>query len=385
MMTPTRVAIFLAMGILTSMVVLASAMPEPSCALCGDGDEAPAADVAFTAGPDGTVRLGNKACPVMGGKVGDNGVALNGWWIGICCPGCGGKIKADADGYATKLLAATGIDVRKSPASYIVRPNRHFEAGPHDTKRLANAHCPIMGGKANSEVGAAHNGWWINFCCAGCDAKLAADVDAAATKLLADTGVDIHKRPETYESKPNPAFESGPDGSVKLGNAACPVMGGAVKPGVGAVINGWWIGFCCPGCDTQLREKMAELAPRLRQETGIDIRQSPLGYMRRPAGHQAPPPDQGAAPDSRERHFVAGPHDTIKLGNKTCPVMNKPVNESRGVALNGWWIGICCGMCERKLADQVDTAAERLLKETVIDIRRTPDAQGVHLDSNGDK
>ncbi|MGE0433542.1 MAG: hypothetical protein AB7K09_12570 [Planctomycetota bacterium] len=373
------------------------ANPDPCCGATPCGDDHAAApspqSAGFEAGPHGTVKLGNAKCPVMGGNVNPQvGTAYNGWWINFCCGGCDAKLKADPDTFAAKLLEATGVDIRKSPAAYIVRPNRHFADGPEGThtKLLGNATCPVMGGKVNPQVGTSYNGWWISFCCGGCDAKLKADVDKAAAALLAETGVDIRQTPEHYTSLPNPAFESGPDGSVKLGSAKCPVLGGDADPQTGAVINGWWVAFCCPGCDAKLKADLDKFAPALRERTGIDIRQSPLHYMRRPAGHadahgDNPHGEHGdnphAAPvDPTKRHHEQGPHGTIKLGNATCPVMDKPVHGDRGVAFNGWWVGVCCGRCERSLEAHLDKVADALKRETGIDIRKKPAEQGIHAD-----
>lgn len=147
------------------------------------------------------VALGNAKCPVMGGTVDRNGFEYNGWWIGQCCPGCEETFKASPEAYVGGLIEQTGKDVRVPPTEaedHNTAHPRKFERGPEGTWRLGNALCPVMEHEARDDVGFAYNGWWINICCAGCDAKFNAAPDDYAPTLAEWTGVDVRKSPIEY-------------------------------------------------------------------------------------------------------------------------------------------------------------------------------------------
>ncbi|MGE0433544.1 MAG: hypothetical protein AB7K09_12580 [Planctomycetota bacterium] len=107
------------------------------------------------------------------------------------------------------------------------------------------------------------------------------------------------------------------------------------------------------------------------------------------------PQTQPATPDTdaahshtgtgqRPDHFEVGPNGTVKVGNATCPVLGRPASDRVGVAYNGWWINLCCGMCRDDVTtNKTDQVAEKLLAERGVDIRRTPAEQGVTATERG--
>ncbi|MGE0431308.1 MAG: hypothetical protein AB7K09_25625 [Planctomycetota bacterium] len=349
--------------LIASLMAALTLVVMPVATAGGDGD--------FQAGPDDTVRVDNKTCPVTGKDASPrNGVAINGWWISTSNSAAARTLKANPDNYLAILLKDTGIDVNKSPLSLLKRPNRHFAAGPEgsNTKRLDNAKCPVSGRNANADIGAAHNGWWINFSSGGADRKLQTDLDSIVKALIASSGVDIRKSPADYEALPDPAFEVAAGGAVKLGNATCPVTGEAAGS-AHVEHNGWSIAVANDDAARAFRSKLDDAAAALLAECGIDVHRKPIEYLVRP---------KADAPDTSSKfHFKKGPNGTVSIGNERCPLMPKPASERRGIEYNGWFINLCCGDCKRMFPSKVDQVAEQFKKEYGVDIRKTPADQGV--------
>ncbi len=358
-MTGTFRALLVPFVLALSLVIGATVATAPIASAQSSGGDS--SGPAFEAGPEGTVRLGNRTCPVLGKPVNSSvGVAHNGWWINFCCPGCDAKLADDVDTHAAVLLRETGIDVRRAPHEYVRRPRRTFEAGTGGSTKLGNQICAGMGNPVKAGVTGVINGWEINFCCPGCDRIIRGAMDAKADILLAETGLDIRRKPEEYKAGTPVAFEEGPDGSVRLGNEKCPVMGRRVRRNVGKVYNGWWIGHCCGGCDSKLAADVDAFAGKLLGETGIDIRKAPIQYMHRP-----------------DRTAERGREGTVLLNNTWCPLKDKPIQKRYGFAHNGWWVYSCCRACRRRATRDIDGFANDLFIEVGIDIRKTPAEHGI--------
>lgn len=173
---------------------------------CADGGEAKKADGGTSAGaadaPKASaggllVDLGNKKCPIMGGKVnGRTWSEWNGLRIGHCCGMCTSKFAADPE----KALKAAGIEWKDAAAAVrkvneangagrglalaslkkswtVVREPAAAEspAAKGTLVDLANAKCPVMGGDVDGKTYTEWNGLRIGHCCPGCSRKLLAD------------------------------------------------------------------------------------------------------------------------------------------------------------------------------------------------------------------
>jgi YHS domain-containing protein len=138
---------------------------------------------------------------------------------------------------------------------------------------LANAKCPVMGGKPDGRTWSEWNGVRVGHCCAGCTKKFATDPE----KYLAATGLDwkpvaaaVKKVNEAKGADRDKALSElkqkwivvrepvppAPQGTlIDLKNATCPVMGGEVDGATWSEWNGLRVGHCCPGCGAKfLRE-----------------------------------------------------------------------------------------------------------------------------------
>lgn len=228
-----------------------------------------------------------------------------------------------------------------------------LEPGPDGTVRIGNATCPVMGNPVSSDVGVAFNGWWISFCCDGCDDRFLNDPDAYAANLLEQTGHDVRQKPGGTATLP---FEPGPDGTHRLGNKVCPVMGNPAKPDVGIAFNGWWVTFCCDGCDKAFADDPGAYVPVLLDETGIDVRRSPQQTAARP-------------------EWAEGPNGTRDVANATCPVSNAPVRGDVGVEVNGWWVRVCSPACASVFVTHLVRYAPRLRETAGVDVRFGADHQ----------
>lgn len=132
---------------------------------------------------------------------------------------------------------------------------------------LANAKCPVMGGKPDGKHFSEWNGLRIGHCCAGCSAKFAVHQDvyldaagidwkpavAAAKKVNEAKGADRDKALAELKKKwtvvREPVAAAAPKGTlIDLANANCPVQGGDVDGKTYSEWNGLRIGHCCPGC-----------------------------------------------------------------------------------------------------------------------------------------
>ena len=221
--------------------------------------------------------------------------------------------------------------------------------GPDGTVLLGNPRCPVLGGAVDPAVGVAFNGWWISFCCPGCDQKFVADPAAYSLDLLEQTGRDVRQPPAVGKALP---YAAGPAGTWRVGNEVCPVMGNPTNPDVGVAFNGWWISFCCPGCDKTFANDPSAYAGKLLDETGVDIRVSP----------------KQQAEDAKSP-WPAGPNATRDLGNTVCPVSNSPVDGDVGVEVNGWWVRVCSPVCASVFVSRLDHYAPRVIELVGVDVR----------------
>jgi hypothetical protein len=133
---------------------------------------------------------------------------------------------------------------------------------------LGNKKCPIMGGKVNGKTWSEWNGLRIGHCCGMCPSKFAADPEKALTKAgidWKDAAAAVKKASEakgpdrdkaiaelkkkwTVVREPAAEAPAATGTLIDLGNAKCPVRGGAVDGKTYSEWNGLRIGHCCPGC-----------------------------------------------------------------------------------------------------------------------------------------
>ena len=102
-------------------------------------------------------------CPVMGGEINEEEyVDVKGRRIYVCCPGCKETIRKDPDTYIEKL-ETEGVDIE--------------EVGKPQT------HCPVMGGKIDSDLYVDVNGKRIYVCCRGCISAIESNPDKYIERL----------------------------------------------------------------------------------------------------------------------------------------------------------------------------------------------------------
>lgn len=82
---------------------------------------------------------------------------------------------------------------------------------------------------------------------------------------------------DTLDEAPEPpsSFEPGPRGLVRLGNERCCVRGYLCHDGWSFEYNGWYINYCCMGCDRLFQQDPDKYAERLYLLTGVDVRNPP--------------------------------------------------------------------------------------------------------------
>ena len=101
-------------------------------------------------------------CPISGKAVNKSvAVDYKGGKVFLCCAGCTGAFKKNADKYATKAniqLVATG--------------------------QAKQAKCPLTGGKCNPDTATKVAGVDVCFCCGGCKGKVAKAKDDEQAKLV---------------------------------------------------------------------------------------------------------------------------------------------------------------------------------------------------------
>ncbi len=85
---------------------------------------------------------------------------------------------------------------------------------------------------------------------------------------------------------PHKKFSAGPDGSVKVGNATCPMKGYEITASNGFVYNGWYISYCCLGCDLDFEDNPEKYAAKLNEISGIDVRVAPTDAQKSAAREQ---------------------------------------------------------------------------------------------------
>lgn len=174
----------------------------------GDGESAVDKSDASKAAAVLLVDLGNKKCPIMGGRPnGRTWSEWNGLRIGHCCGMCTSKFAADPE----KALKQAGIDWKDAAAAVkkvneatagdrekalaelkkkwtVVRePAAAEPPAPKGTLiDLANAKCPVMGGEVDGKTYTEWNGLRIGHCCPGCSKKLLADPEKLLTAAKLD-------------------------------------------------------------------------------------------------------------------------------------------------------------------------------------------------------
>ncbi|MHC5049508.1 MAG: hypothetical protein ACYTGK_02725 [Planctomycetota bacterium] len=173
------------------------------------------------------VDLLNLTCPI-GGKEVDDDTTLD--WGGVrvhfCCPGCEKKFKKNP----AKALAKLDVTVKKKKGKPQVD--------------LANAKCPIMGGKTKESVFSVHGNVRVRHCCPGCGSRTAKEPE----KAFAAIG---------YEYIPS---------VVDLRNKSCPSSGKPVVDKNEADHDGIRVHFCSSHCAEMFEKDPAAAFKKL----GVD-------------------------------------------------------------------------------------------------------------------
>jgi YHS domain-containing protein len=158
---------------LVLLLVLGAAV----AALSANADEPPPRPA-----PSPTLALGNRTCPVEQTPVDPKvGVVWNGLRVGLCCPDCIDKFKTAPEKYTAALLRdlATQLAEAKAQLAATTATSTAPSPSPEPTASqvvdLANATCPVMGGKAKENVVTTYHGMKVHFCCPGCDRRFQAD------------------------------------------------------------------------------------------------------------------------------------------------------------------------------------------------------------------
>ena len=110
---------------------------------------------------------------------------------------------------------------------------------------------------------------------AGGAASDAGDVASNAAGASDEAAKWMSEPDEKGNTTPHKKFSAGPDGSVKVGNATCPMKGFEITPANGFVYNGWYISYCCLGCDLDFEDNVDKCAAELLKISGIDVRVAP--------------------------------------------------------------------------------------------------------------
>ncbi len=156
------------------------------------------------------VDLQNDVCPISGKKIEE---AIPRDWGGIrirlCCPACDKKFLRNP----AKALGKLGLKTVKNDRGKPVVD-------------LANAKCPIMGGKTKADVFGDHAGVRVHYCCPMCDKKVKKDPATAFAAL-------------GYKYIPS---------VVDLRNKRCPISGKEIDEETYADRDGVRVRFCCANC-----------------------------------------------------------------------------------------------------------------------------------------
>lgn len=159
-------------------------------------------------------------CPVSGEVLGEMGEPVqllsNGRDVRLCCAGCIKKFEADPAGFLSKMDDA--IIAQQKPLY------------PMTT-------CPISGeklGEMGEPISKVVGNQLVQLCCAGCEAKLAADPAAAVAKLDAAT---VAKQKDAYP------FDTCVVSGEKLGEHGDPID---------VVAGGRLVRLCCASCQAKL-------------------------------------------------------------------------------------------------------------------------------------
>jgi YHS domain-containing protein len=149
-------------------------------------------------------------------------------------------------------------------------PGAADPAGPGLLVDLANAKCPVMGGKPDGRTWSEWKGLRVGHCCAMCVPKFAANPEryvkqtgadwkaalAAVEKVNAAKGADRERALAALKKKWTVVREGAapaPGLLVDLGNETCPVMGGKPDGTTWSEWNGLRVGHCCPGCTAKFQ------------------------------------------------------------------------------------------------------------------------------------
>lgn len=165
----------------------------------------------------GDAELKQTMCPVSGKPI-DKGISIEyeGQKVYFCCKGCPPKFK-------------------EKPNKYLPALYRQIYSQTVQVK------CPVMGGAVDPEVFVEYEGRRVYFCCKGCDKKFKADPDKYEKKLPEVSTAQVH----------------------------CPVMGGAINPGLSAEIDGKTVYFCCKMCEPKYKANPSKYPVEGPQEAGL--------------------------------------------------------------------------------------------------------------------
>lgn len=160
--------------------------------------------------------------------------------------------------------------------------------------------------------------------------------------------------------------------AYRVGNANCPIMGGAVNPDAPpVVVHGLAIGICCPGCDVQIREDVPGTLRKLLREPksgaalGKWLDANP--EVKRAAGLM----EEGAAEQGhpgRARAPAGGKHVTPVL-NEKCPIDGKPADRAHTAQVSGVALAACSSGCRERIEAGPEAALHSASRDPVAAAR----------------
>jgi len=213
--------------------------------------------VEVTIGPSARDESGREYYPVLSGLSGGESVVTRGNFAIDSQMQLAGK---------PSLFSARGFGGDRSDVSSEVDHQEHMAHPATDTGEIVQTLCPVMGGKIDPEVFIEFKGVKVYFCCWGCDDKFLAEPEKYIPKLPAS----LQQRIREADTEPS-------NGTAKIEQTICPVMGREVDSEVFTDYRGVRVYFCCPPCIEKFNAEPAKYIEKLPAAVVTRIRQAEAG------------------------------------------------------------------------------------------------------------
>ena len=142
----------------------------------------------------------------------------------------------------TKLVTTVVAGVLIAGATIAAEERPHHPKQAEEAKIVAQAKCPVMGGKINKDLYVDHDGKRVYVCCKGCIAAVKKEPQKYIKKLEAD-GVTVARVQTT-----------------------CPVMGGKVNKALYVDHEGKRVYVCCKGCIGAVQKEPEKYIKKLAEK-----------------------------------------------------------------------------------------------------------------------